>query len=588
MLGLGTKSYIVLFLAVILGIWSSRKNPIHRDYWQKLPRFTEINVDFDPPKPVDQSILYRTGKEIKEPMPAEASGQIPEWLKGTLLRNGPGLFEFRDQKAVHVFDGMAMIRRYHVDKKETEKPAMNISRRLIESEFLKANLEAKRFTKYGVGTAPLDTSIFNRIKNLGSMGADNVVVNTVKLFGHYYAATELPQIIEYDPVTLETLGTIDLTSTIPGIKIMTPHPLYDPDGTLWNIAFATGPDRAGKSSVVWRYVIFKVSSPKTKEEFKNPWLRLEIMAEVSSSRPYSISYLHSFFMTENYLIFTEQPWIIGDLGKMIYEHILKGNTIGASMYWAKDDPLLFHVMEKATGNISPIKYEADPMGFFHIINAYEDDGHIILDAPFKSSPVSYNVFQIAPLASPPDQLKEYMNTHGPAAGLSRRWALPLTVPAFTGDIIQVKSLGETKAWVVANSTYYLHPEYLAPPSQYMRHRAFEFGMINPNFVGRKYKFAYGMGFPTGYLAGSIMKLDVDKKEFPSIWDDPTCRATEPQFVPRPGSHQETDGVVVFVCLGIDQEKPTTSFVVLNPDLQELGRFSVPLATPVAFHGIWIS
>ena len=53
MLGLGTKSYLVLFLAVILGIWSSRKNSIHRDYWQKLPRFTEINVDFDPPKPVE-------------------------------------------------------------------------------------------------------------------------------------------------------------------------------------------------------------------------------------------------------------------------------------------------------------------------------------------------------------------------------------------------------------------------------------------------------------------------------------------------------------------------------------------------------
>ena len=43
-----------------------------------------------------------------------------------------------------------------------------------------------------------------------------MVVNTLKLFGHYYAATELPQIIEYDPVTLETLGKVDLTPLIPG------------------------------------------------------------------------------------------------------------------------------------------------------------------------------------------------------------------------------------------------------------------------------------------------------------------------------------------------------------------------------------
>ena len=52
------------------------------------------------------------------------------------------------------------------------------------------------------------------------------------------------------------------------------------------------------------------------------------------------------------------------------------------MYWEKDEPLLFHVVEKATGNIFPIKYEADPMGFFHMINAYEEDGFILLDAPF--------------------------------------------------------------------------------------------------------------------------------------------------------------------------------------------------------------
>ena len=31
----------------------------------------------------------------------------------------------------------------------------------------------------------------------------------------------------------------------------------------------------------------------------------------------------------------------------------------------------------------PLNYEADPMGFFHIINAYEESGHLVLDAPFK-------------------------------------------------------------------------------------------------------------------------------------------------------------------------------------------------------------
>ena len=51
------------------------------------------------------------------------------------------------------------------------------------------------------------------------------------------------------------------------------------------------------------------------------------------------------------------------------------------MYWDDSEPLLFHVVEKPTGNIHPVKYEADPMGFFHMINAYEEDNFIKILIP---------------------------------------------------------------------------------------------------------------------------------------------------------------------------------------------------------------
>ena len=56
------------------------------------------------------------------------------------------------------------------------------------------------------------------------------------------------------------------------------------------------------------------------------------MAEKPSSKPMAVSYLHSFFMTENYVIFTEQPWILGDLGNMIIQHVLKGKHIPIPSY----------------------------------------------------------------------------------------------------------------------------------------------------------------------------------------------------------------------------------------------------------------
>ena len=45
-------------------------------------------------------------------------------------------------------------------------------------------------------------SLLNRLKSLGGKGADNVNIATISLFGNYYAATETPQVIKYDPLTL--------------------------------------------------------------------------------------------------------------------------------------------------------------------------------------------------------------------------------------------------------------------------------------------------------------------------------------------------------------------------------------------------
>ena len=95
------------------------------------------------------------------------------------------------------------------------------------------------------------------------------------------------------------------------MRVLTAHPFYESDGTMWNIASATGLDSKGQFNSLWRYVIFKVTPPQTEAERKNPWLRTEIVAEVTPTRFFSISYLHSFFTTENYVIIPEQPTLIG-------------------------------------------------------------------------------------------------------------------------------------------------------------------------------------------------------------------------------------------------------------------------------------
>ena len=141
---------------------------------------------------------------------------------------------------------------------------------------------------------------------------------------------------------------------------------------------------------------------------------------------------------------------------------------------------------------------------------------------------------------------------------------------------------------MGNNSLYLHPEYLAPPEQFKEPWTFEFAMVNPNFIGKMYRYVYGVGFPDSYFLGTLMKLDVQTKEFVKVWEDSNCMATEPYFVPRPGSTEEEDGVVLTLCLDPNKQNPTTTLVVLDSHLNELGRFAAPIPTPIGFHSIWIS
>ena len=101
--------------------------------------------------------------------------------------------------------------------------------------------------------------------------------------------------------------------------------------------------------------------------------------------------------------------------------------------------------------------------------------------------------------------------------------------------------------MVGNNSFYIHPEYLAPPEQFKEPWTFEFAMVNPNFIGKKYRYVYGVGFPDSYFLGTLMKLDVQNKEFVKVREDSNCMVTE-HFVPRPGSMEEEYGVVLTLCL----------------------------------------
>ncbi|XP_058699357.1 uncharacterized protein LOC131581287 [Poecile atricapillus] len=56
--------------------------------------------------------LFETVEELSSPVTAHVTGRIPTWLRGSLLRCGPGLFEVGSEPFYHLFDGQALLHKF--------------------------------------------------------------------------------------------------------------------------------------------------------------------------------------------------------------------------------------------------------------------------------------------------------------------------------------------------------------------------------------------------------------------------------------------------------------------------------------------
>ena len=74
-------------------------------------------------------------------------GNIPPWLKGNLYRNGPGKFEIGDTKYNHLFDGLALLHRFHISEGKVEYRS-----KFLASDTYLTNMKANRIIVSEFGT----------------------------------------------------------------------------------------------------------------------------------------------------------------------------------------------------------------------------------------------------------------------------------------------------------------------------------------------------------------------------------------------------------------------------------------------------
>ncbi|XP_049598324.1 carotenoid-cleaving dioxygenase, mitochondrial isoform X2 [Syngnathus scovelli] len=285
-------------------------------------------------------------EESPDPIRAEVQGTIPHWINGSLLRNGPGKFEFGDTHYDHWFDGMAMMHKFQM-----EKGQVTYRSRFLHSDAYKKNSERDRIMVSEFGTASMPDpckNIFQRFFSRFEIlkPTDNGNVNFSKYKGDYYVCTESNYMHRVDPESLETLQRVDW-STFVAVNGTTAHPHYDPDGTCFNMGNSYG----GKGSM---YNIIRVPPEKTNAE--DTLQGAQILCSIPSTNKFQPSYYHSFAMSKNYVVFIEQPSKV-DMMKIATSK-MKGKAFCQAIHWDPKLETIMHVIDKSTGKPGEVLHQS--------------------------------------------------------------------------------------------------------------------------------------------------------------------------------------------------------------------------------------
>ncbi|XP_038634402.1 beta,beta-carotene 9',10'-oxygenase-like isoform X3 [Scyliorhinus canicula] len=513
-----------------------------------------------------------TAEETPEPIPVKVKGEIPKWLRGNLLRNGPGKFEFGNDNYNHWFDGMALMHQFKI-----EDGNVTYMSKFLRSETYRTNSANNRIMVSEFGTVAMPDPCKNIFERFASKfetlkATDNGSVNFAQYKGDYYATTETNFIHKVNPSTLDTEEKVDWTKFV-AVNGTTAHPHYDPDGTTYNMG-----NSYGKNGAIYNIIAVPHQKSDDEETLQGAKIVCGITA-VDSMKP---SYYHSFGMSKNYIIFVEQPLKINVL--KILTSKFRGKSLNNAINWEPELNTIIHVVNKHTGEIIPLKYYTKAFSTFHHINAFENNGFIVLDLCCFDDGKIINSINLQTLRQTGEALDEAYNTL--PKGFPRRFVLPLNINSNTPIDQNLNTLtysnavifrkADGKIWCEAED---LHDDDLLDVG------GMEFPQINyAKYNTKKYKFFYGCG-ANNVMADSLIKMDVETKKF-KTWKEKGYYPSEPIFVPSPNSADEDDGIILSVVVSPNQSKSSLLLVLDAKTFTEMGRAEVAVRIPFGFHGVF--
>ncbi|QQP40212.1 Betacarotene 15_15'monooxygenase 1 [Caligus rogercresseyi] len=472
--------------------------------------------------------------------------QLPMWVQGVLLYNSP-CAEWKNSSS-HWMDGLSMMRdsTFPTPKRPSDLKKA-IGKTLLKLQSQLVPLRAMPLQKIAKFRKKLE--IKDNCNSAFYHFGDLVMATHESAFDRVV-----------DPDFLETKDLIDMSHLF---CLKSAVPLKDHNGDYYNLAasMVTGNK--------YHFIKFKRPSSEVNYGSNNFPSETKFVATIPSRFPGHIGYFHTFGMTDNYLIFCEQP-LAYQVDKL-KRYKSEGKSFRDCLEWIPQERNHFHVVDKKSGRSLEMNYATDrPYFFFNFVNCYESGGHLVVDILVYDGPEVLDSMCIQNTKKGQDSQSKIM-----------RFVLPLN---YTDEGINLNpsQWGDSTA-IRRNEIINLRPSVLT------REAGMETPRINPYFNFRRYNYTYVVGWihgmnPKNPYSNAITKIDVESSVMTS-WktDNEDEHPSEIVFVPNPACATEDDGILIS-CVSNARNGPGSYLVFINArNMQEVARVHFDEAIPFGLH-----
>lgn len=280
--------------------------------------------------------------------PEQIKGQIPESVRGTFFRIGPGRNRIGGEKYGHWFDGDGML--HALTFSDT---GVHYKNRYVETPKYLSETEHQRITHRSFGhNAP-----GGPLKNIGRPPANCANTSMIYHGGKLLALWEGGRPWQLDPYTLDTIGEYNYDGKLNLVNPFSAHGKVNPfNGCYYN--FGMRPWIDGKSGDIMLYKVSPTGHVVKKGHIKTDFF----------------CFCHDFGLTEHYAVFFTSPIVIQQPLKL---------ALGLAAF---DDLLAYEPKLGMKAYVVRLKdfklvktFKLSPFVAIHYSNCWEENDELVVD-----------------------------------------------------------------------------------------------------------------------------------------------------------------------------------------------------------------